>query len=348
MLDYGCCVEYHLRCEKEQAYVYVWTESDPDTWCPNGADHVIQECNAVVSLSKCDIDDRPDHSMCALSLVMTDVTADVTVDATADAADAADASAEAIAKFTEPRVSALTATASLGHNVDLEGLWEGLAIPTAGGVVAIRHSSGSACRPAGAIETGKRPFGTQMTALVSIEGRAGAHANVKIFKNGTLQITGTKSREEAASVARAVKACVSNSEAMDRAKAPFDVRVRMLNVNMHVEPRIPRAAFVRFVANEGSGVRVSFDPAISSIAKVSMCFDTDDEGRVLEHTGACKCKSNCSFAPARLRKCHRCVVMLHGTGTVTFKGSCSEVHVRRACELFRAMVVRFLSRTETA
>lgn len=255
----------------------------------------------------------------------------------------------AVAQFTEPRVSAVTATASLGHVVDLGGLWDDLVVPSAcGGVVAIRNSAGTECRPAGTLETGKRAFGTQMTALVCIDGRDNAYANVKIFKNGTLQITGTKSREEAASVAQTVKKIVTCPGAPGRYSAPFDVRVRMLNANMRVEPKIPRAAFVRFVRGEGLGIRVSFDPSISSIAKVSMCFDTDDEERVLEHSGVCTCEPNCASAPARLRKCHRCVIMLHGTGTIAIKGSCSEVHVRRAADIFEATVQRFMRRSEPA
>jgi hypothetical protein len=232
----------------------------------------------------------------------------------------------------EPAVTigVLTCTARLGHSIDLDRVYEAADVSDPAGILALRSPDASQCRPDGSLPLGKK-FGRQLTALVHVPGRQGSRCNVKVFSNGTLQITGSRSESEAYRAASKV------SVALGFQDPPLDVRVRMINAHMRA-PIVGRTRLVNSIAKDRLGIPARFDPSVHSAAKIVLCFDTSSPPLVALHSGVCECVPTCAFAPSKTRRCFRCVALVHQTGTVTLSGACCEVHVRRAGEVVLDLV----------
>lgn len=238
--------------------------------------------------------------------------------------------------FTDTKVSAMTTTASLGNSLDLNSLWDAVEVPHHDGTIAIRHVSGAHCKPDGAMDVGGKPFGNQLTALVQVKDRNNAIANVKVFGNGTLQMTGVKSMAESRTVAFAIKAVLGLPS------DPFDFRARMVNVNLRVSPPPMRSKIVHYINSE-TPLTALFDPSISHCAKLYICFNTSDPERLARHSGGCKCEAHCAFAKSNARRCFRCIALIHKTGTITIRGACGEDHIKRAEKITKEAIVQYVS-----
>ena len=234
------------------------------------------------------------------------------------------------------KVGTVTCTARLGGPVNLDSAYREAVIPDPSGILALRSPDADVCRPDGALPLGKK-FGRQLTALVHMPGRHEARCNVKVFSNGTLQITGSRT------VAEASHAACTVSTGLGFEEPPLDVRVRMINAHMRAPP-VGRTHLIRGISADTQGsqrIPARFDPSIHSAAKIVLCFDTSCPALVATHTGICACQPTCAFAQSKTRRCFRCVALVHQTGTVTLSGACSEVHVRRAGEIVLDLIRRF-------
>ena len=234
--------------------------------------------------------------------------------------------------FSSLAISAMTCTASITSielgKLDLQSIWESVAVDPEG-LACIRNTDATECRPPDLLRTGTVPFGTQLTALVRIRHRPDAHANVKIFANGALQITGVRSRSETMDVARTVSGAIGMA-------APHDIRVRMVNANMRTDPPLPRKGFVEYVQSL-QGMHAVFDPSISPTAKVYICFAGKDETQQSTVDGACPCPTHCATKKSQRRNCYVCVALIHKTGTVMIKGACGESHIERSAEVIKRL-----------
>lgn len=116
----------------------------------------------------------------------------------------------------------------------------------------------------------RRMFDNQATVVVRMPYSGGYDLNIKVFRNGNLQMTGARTAEH-------------GKEAADVALGSMggrvhDVRVRLMNCNFRVSKRINREA-MHIVARDVYGMQSSFNPSIYPAVKIYYMINDRPDGR---------------------------------------------------------------------
>lgn len=230
------------------------------------------------------------------------------------------------------RISTVTGTACLGRVGDLDGLFA--RIEPSHAITCVRSPDGRRVKPMGSLQTLPRTVGRHLTLVVRVNERC-VKCHAKLYENGTVHVTGVKSTSEISEACRIIAGCLAiESNA-------FDIRTRMINAFFTCVPKPSRRALVDHI-RANSRIHASFDPAVSSEARIYFCFDSrisSDPESLAQLDGTCACTQPCAFLPAKLRRCYRVIAIVHSTGTVMMSGGgCSEGHLIRATAILKGFV----------
>lgn len=232
-------------------------------------------------------------------------------------------------------VSTITATASLTSPVDLVCAFRD--VPLTDGILAVRSADGKRVRPVGSLPLLDKTLGKHLTISMVADESLGSRCSVKVFENGTLQITGIKRSRDLKPV------CASVARSCGLFREAVGVRTRMVNAYFKQWERpIARSKLVEYLQCKSHTAMppATFDPALSSIARVHFCFDTAVPCEIKQHRGVCRCKRSCAFLPSRMRRCFKVVAKVHATGTIMMSGACDENHVERAADLLQTYILQ--------
>lgn len=230
-------------------------------------------------------------------------------------------------------VTTMTFTCKLSRAVCVERVWMTLLV--APPIVCIRSPCGSECRPAGVLPKG-RVFGSQVTILTAVG--ASRSCNVKVFANGSMQITGAQCQQGAdaaqAAVIRALRTCLGEDDLT--ADAPH---ARMISAVAHEEGPIDRGA-VFLAAREGMpDIHVAYDPSAGQHLSFKLCFTKSVSPS--HSDGVCRCKGvSCALVSASKSVCHRCCVTVHNSGCIVMAGNCLREHLARSLAIVRLVLRR--------
>lgn len=182
-------------------------------------------------------------------------------------------------------VNTITLTASSGHpTIDLDRLRaEHLSSVGVGDrqrpfVSHLSYRDGGEIRRSGRVlkRNGRarnysvRMFDNQATVVVRMPYRGGYDLNIKVFRNGNLQMTGARAVEHGLEGANVALGSVGGSVR--------DVRVQLMNSNFSVSRRVNREAF-HAVARDVCGVQSSFNPSIYPAVKIYFMYNEHGDGR---------------------------------------------------------------------
>jgi hypothetical protein len=193
-----------------------------------------------------------------------------------------------MASLTDYNVNTMTLTAWSGRQViDLHRLtaehWGAVGVPVEGRPFVSHFSfrDGAVIKRAGEVlkRNGKirnysrRMFDNQATVVVRMPYNGGYDLNIKVFRNGNLQMTGARAVEhgrEGANVALGVSGGMVQ-----------DVKIQLMNCNFSISRRINRDA-VHAVARDVYRMQSSFNPSIYPAVKIYFMHNAHGDGRCHE------------------------------------------------------------------
>ena len=194
----------------------------------------------------------------------------------------ADASAVTL---TDYNVNTMTLTASSGLetiNLDLLKLEHSEAVGVGDElrpfVSHLSYRDGTEIRRSGKVlkRNGKvrnysvRMFDNQATVVVRMPYSGGYDLNIKVFRNGNLQMTGARAAEHGLEGANVALGSMGGGVR--------DVRVQLMNCNFRVSRRVNRDA-LHAVARDVYGMQSSFNPSIYPAVKIYFMHNAHGDGR---------------------------------------------------------------------
>lgn len=228
-------------------------------------------------------------------------------------------------EFEDVDIRTITCTCSVGKDIaestsELEAISELIEVQPTGEGIRFVKSPGGQIR--GEVNPKAKPaakaFGSQITMTVSVEDQD-RNIHTKLFKNGTIQITGALTEKAAYKAAVIVATSVRSTD------DPIDMRVRMINSGLRCNTDINRASLYSIMKN--SGYCVFFDPCLYSALKLSVFFDPRTNEPNGE-TGTCQCKCFCGAKKPKNRWCKMVTTSIFESGYIGITGAStvSQVH----------------------
>lgn len=239
-------------------------------------------------------------------------------------------------EFTELRVSTMTSSAALCGDVDLDALFDGIVVvPDDGETVGIWHAINwhrTCVKPEGAAFI-KSKFGMNVSVRLRLESGT---ANMKIFRNGGLQMTGIKTEESGREAAHLVAGIVHGLGLIEQSAA-VDFRVRMINSDLRANRGLRRSQLYEAWRQE-KDICITFDPMTYPALKLMFFYAPNRP--VGDQDGVCRCPAHCSTKlQAKYRKCLKVTVSLFESGCIIITGSIREEHARAVKDLVTAKLL---------
>ena len=251
------------------------------------------------------------------------------------------------------RVSTLTCVSGLSCAVDLEALFERVRICPldADGIVFSELSlKGQELRSRGARPpTSKaarrrgphRAFDNQLTLVVCAEGAG--NTNIKVFRNGNVQMTGARSAEHAAAAVDLVighaRDAGLDTGAQPLTRAPL--RVCLMNSDVRIGFQVRRDRLFRLLRAEACYrmTRVEYEPCVYPGVKVYFrCNDAVPTGPA----GVCRCRQPCDGRGDGRGdgRCRSVLIAVFQSGHVIVTGGTSRAHLDAAYDFVARLVAR--------
>jgi TATA-box binding protein (TBP) (component of TFIID and TFIIIB) len=221
-------------------------------------------------------------------------------------------------EFGPLKVSTMTWTAAVAGTLDLDAVFQTVALDDGAarpGLVGLIDKDRAASRPPG-LTLGKK-FGSNVTMHVLMDA-ADKRINVKVFKNGCIQLTGAKTCADGTTVCNLVASRLCGGGLIADASY-FDLRVRMINSDLRADSGIRRAYLYERWRADPAGCIV-FDPLTYPALKVLLFYDGSRP--LAEQDGVCRCSKHCSTKKnAKYRRCVKVTVALFESGCIIITGS---------------------------
>lgn len=177
---------------------------------------------------------------------------------------------------------------------------------------------------------GQGHFGNQISVLVALPA-ARCFANVKVFRNGTVQMTGAKCEEHARLAVQAIGAelrRLGESVATGVLDAPEEtISIEMLNSNFRMPFKINNRALLGIMLAQ-HGHMCIYEPCIYPGIKIKYYWNSAQQ----KEPGVCQCASPCwASKPPRARtkdaavpeRCKKITAVVFQTGSVAIFGAVS-------------------------
>jgi len=208
------------------------------------------------------------------------------------------------------RISTMTALCNMGCLVPLDKLYENLNPSDI--VKSVEYQD----KPIKGVKKTKKKkkkkcFYNQLTVVVHVMNK---DVNVKIFKNGKIQITGIKSEENGKSAAQAISSFIEGSEGISEYKTV------LINSDFNVGFPVYREKLYRLFVDEYD-IFVNFEPCIYPGVNAKYYWNSDpvEKGKL----GVCTCTKNCNGKGngSGDGNCKRVTMSTFQSGTVIITGA---------------------------
>lgn len=247
---------------------------------------------------------------------------------------------------TRYRISTITVTGGVNSEVDLSVLFQRLSAKPQQEVQYIEYgmnkhdlqTSGSnkrtqrVSKKKTATDVKKKRFDNQLTVVFQLDGN---HFNLKLFKNGNVQITGVKRIEDGKRVIdfliETLKGLHTASDETPLLRRPTDIsnvdyRVRLINSDFRVNFEIRLDRLFQVVTHE-YGIMCSYEPCIYPGAKIEYYYPNN---------GRCMCEGVCN---GKTGACKKITIAVFQSGCVIITGANCMDHIDAAygfvCDLMR-------------
>jgi TATA-box binding protein (TBP) (component of TFIID and TFIIIB) len=271
--------------------------------------------------------------------------------------------------FTPYKISTITATGGIGSHVNLEAFYKYIRIIDAkdascndDGFLYIEHGKKKGetfCKGFHKKMTimrrkkkeGKR-FDNQVTVILRINTGTSimASANMKIFRNGNVQMTGIKSPDQGV---KALEYIIESIREMTHRSAEesivddfnamrvCDYRIRLINSDFKSNIHIKRDKLCKLMQNTYN-IMCSYEPCIYPGVKIQFCWNTMP-GR--EQNGVCDCINMCNGKGSGCGdgQCKRITIAAFQSGCVIITGAQSIAQINHAYEFICTAIRENLS-----
>lgn len=227
------------------------------------------------------------------------------------------------------RVSTITATTNINSIVNLQNFFEAFNLDHFDKVKFVEYGKNKTEHCSKGVNqtkkvksrnpTPKKRFDNQITLHYDLDNQI---HNVKLFKNGHLQMTGVKNLENASAVVNdiinIIKFYNKDNELVsdENALRNEGVNVRLINCDFRFSFKINRAALHKLLS-EKYGFLCSYEPCIYQGVKLS--YFMNDIGNA---SGICKCSSRC-LGKGKNSVCRRITIAAFQSGCLTINGATS-------------------------
>lgn len=221
------------------------------------------------------------------------------------------------------RVSTITATASINTAIDTWTLFRSVPIVCGDGDGVVyadyRRTSKHVLQTRGERPTQnrRRPrmnhFGNQTTIVVRacIGTNLVRHVNVKLFKNGSIQMTGLRSIDDGPMILDALVNIIKSISPDPDALKASSFRVRLINSDFHVNMKVRREALHSILIKSFPYIRSHYEPCMYPGVKIEYYHHPDSP-----HSPCCEC--SCSEC-----QCHKVTISVFRSGSVIITGAVS-------------------------
>lgn len=246
--------------------------------------------------------------------------------------------------FTPYKVSTITCNVDLGINVDLVVLYENFNIEGKSKFVWIHYPKIEGNNKRGIYPKKKRnvkntakktSFDNQVTVLY----KADNYPNLKIFKNGNIQITGVKNKDDVATIVNQVidevkriyklNPKISSNEDFNEVIGFNNFHIRMINTDFKTfsNPEltdkfiIRRKVLHKILISDDYNNKCSFEPGKYHGVKLEFFWNKNNEVQ----NGICKCSDNCfgKGSGCGVNNCKKITVAIFESGSVLITGGVS-------------------------
>lgn len=265
--------------------------------------------------------------------------------------------------FTEYKVSTITCNVDLGVNIDLNILYDNFEIGGKSKFIWIYYPK----LPEGENKRGEYPkkqrkmkktacikktsFDNQVTFLYKSDN----YPNLKLFKNGNIQITGVKDKDDVEIIVKQVieeikriwetNHSISQTEDFMKKIGFYNFRIRMINTDfktfgdeeMTEKFLIRRRALHMILISERYNNKCSFEPGKYHGVKLEFFWNEEKE----KQDGLCCCRDNC-FGKGNgkgNKNCKKITIAIFESGSVLITGGISFIQIDDAykyiTEIFR-------------
>lgn len=199
---------------------------------------------------------------------------------------------------TEYRVSTITCNASVSTKVCLERFFDHVSITPDGFVWSEHGAKTKGCRPKkkkGVTEKEKKYFDNQVTVIYKIA--ENYFPNIKLFRNGNIQMTGIRSSQDGERMVQrvaqeVVRIATENDanivESIEHVQAK-DFTIRMINCDFGFPYKIRRKNVHQIIISAYQNV-CSFQPLTYPGVKLQYFWNKSSE---CARNGICRCKKEC-------------------------------------------------------
>lgn len=197
----------------------------------------------------------------------------------------------------------------------------------------------------------KKQFPNNVTVLVRSPMRTGKVVNIKIFRQGSISMTGCKVKEDGIAATKILEKFLAKhpalfgtgSEAKTKAKAfrITDFEVTMINSNYSLGFTIDRERLYNILCEHYPDFSVSYEPAIYSGVKIGFYYnDTKPDGK---QDGVCVCPRVCKGKGTGhgIGNCKRVTVSVFQSGNVINTGGRSMKQTVAAYEYVNEIIRKY-------
>lgn len=240
--------------------------------------------------------------------------------------------------ITEYRISTMTVTGNINSVIDLETFYNFIEIDKYESIRYVEYGTKElqSFKGVRVSKTKKKdkPLGKRFNNQLTLHMSDGlALYNVKLFKNGKIQMTGVKDCDGAQRIIdeliKIIKignlSCpniVSDESSLENS----GLSTRLINCDFRVNYKIDRPKFHRLLVTKYN-LNCTYEPCIYQGVKVSYFFNKDTPG------GRCKCAVRCSGKGPKTI-CKKVTIAAFQSGCVTITGALTIDHVNYVYELF--------------
>ena len=207
------------------------------------------------------------------------------------------------------RISTMTAVCDIGTNIILKDLYESLSINDIIKCVRFQNKPVKGEFKKKNKKKQTKSFYNQLTIILHIINK---NINMKVFKNGKVQITGLKSEEQGREACKYISNIIKNNNEI------FNYRTVLINSDFNIGFEINREKLYNLLV-QNYNMFVSFEPCIYPGVNAKFYWNTNHT----HEKGICKCKNRCEGKGSGTGdgNCKRITIASFQSGTIIITGA---------------------------
>lgn len=229
---------------------------------------------------------------------------------------------------TSLRISTMTALCNMGCLINLQELYDKLEINDT--IQCIEYQD----KPIKGIKKKKKKknkkcFYNQMTLIINILNK---NVNVKVFKNGRIQITGIKSEENGKAAAEYISSCLKDSNGIS------DYKTVLINSDFNIGFPIHREKLYYLLVDKYK-LFVTFEPCIYPGVNAKYYWNQSPEYKKLPGVCICTKKCNGKGCGEGESECKRITMSTFQSGTIIITGANTKKQLYDVYEFISRVII---------